>query len=122
MERIKVVETFTRDQLIGGADPATLERMETILSGQGTLARGTVLGVETASKKLKVVNRTATDGSEVAKFILANEVDTSAGDVRESVYQAGMFNRNYLILGGLDTPEMHEADLREVGIFLTTEH
>lgn len=121
MTRIRTVNTFTRDQLIGGADPAPLERIEPIASGQGVLVRGTVLGVETASQKLKVADSAASDGSEVAKFILANEVDTSLGDVPESVYQAGMFNRNYLILGGTDTPEKHEAALREVGIFLTTE-
>lgn len=77
---------------------------KTILTGQGTLAVGSVLGVVTASQKLKLCGIANGDGSEVARFILLKETDTSAGDVTsQDVLKAGHVNGNKLAFGSTDT-------------------
>lgn len=119
----KIKETTIRgfDSLIGGTDPAPVQEILTISGGQGVLKCGSVLGKITTSGKLKLVDSTATDGSEVATHILVDDTDTTT-DVQAAVYQAGMFNRNYLLFGGSDTPEQYQEELRVVGIYLTKEH
>jgi len=90
-----------------------------------TEASGFALGdtfaipVITASGKYKAVNSANTDGSEVADCILADDVDTTAGDVTAVAYRTGHFNRKALVFGGSDTAEMHEQTLRTLGIFLS---
>jgi hypothetical protein len=121
MANIKVEEAKAFDALIGGADPAPLQKIVTLLAGQGALKRGAVLGVATASGKAKLVNSASADGSQDAKYILAEDADTTAADINAPAYQAGMFNREYLVFGGTDTYAAHEEALRGVGIFLATE-
>lgn len=121
MADIKVTSTKAFDQLIGGADPAPLQKILTLLTGQGILRRGTVLGVVTDGGKAKAVNSASTDGSQTARYILSEDTDTTAADIEAPAYMAGMFNREYLIFGGDDTADKHEDALRDVGIFLTSE-
>jgi hypothetical protein len=84
--------------------PAYKAAGKTILTGQGTLAVGSVLGVITASQKLKLCAIANGDGSEVARFILMKETDTSSGDVTDQdVLKAGVVNGNKLTFGGTDT-------------------
>ncbi|MDP2433470.1 MAG: head decoration protein [Pseudomonadota bacterium] len=51
----------------------------TVAAGQ-VLALGAVVGVVTASSKVKVVDPTATDGSEVAAGVLIQAVDANLAD------------------------------------------
>ena len=51
----------------------------TVAAGQ-VLALGTVVGVITASSKVKVVDPSATDGSEVAAGVLLQAVDANLAD------------------------------------------
>ena len=90
----------------------------TIASGQGKLARGTVIGVITASGKGKIVNSANEDGSENADCILTDDIDATSADVVTSAYTSGGFNRNALTFGGTDTAANHEDLLRQKGIFL----
>lgn len=76
------------------------------------------LPVEAGSGKGKLCDNASVDGSEVAKYILPEDVDTTAGDVTVACYKTGIFNRDALIFGGDDTPADHEAELRDVGIHL----
>lgn len=64
---------------------------ETILSGEGILAAGCVLGKVTASGKLKAWLDTAIDGSEVIYGVLAEDVDATSADVLANVYVHGEF-------------------------------
>ena len=121
MSGIKETPVRNFDGLIGGADPAPLEKILTLASGQGVLKRGTLLGVVTTSGNAKVADSASTDGSEVAKYILAEDVDTTDAATNAPAYMAGMFNREYLIFGGSDTDATQEENLRDVGIFLTSE-
>lgn len=77
---------------------------KTILGSQGVLAPGSVLGVVTASSKLKLCASGNGDGSEVARFVLIKETDTSSGDVADQdVLKAGVVNGEKLIFGNDET-------------------
>ncbi|MDL2280331.1 head decoration protein [Selenomonadales bacterium OttesenSCG-928-I06] len=112
---------FGFDQLIGGTEPTALLKVITVASGQGILKRGSVLGVVTDSGKGKLVDSASTDGSETAKYVLAKEIDTTEGDVDIDCYMSGMFNREYLTVGGSDEIADHEEALRGLNIYLTSE-
>jgi hypothetical protein len=108
----------TPDNLLAGTKHPVDIKGITVLSGQGVLARGTVIGVITASGKGKKVNSASVDGSQAADCILTDTIDTTSGDVVTSAYISGEFNREALIFGGSDTAANHEATLRQKGIFL----
>ena len=118
---IKTENVNTFDQLIGGADPAPLQKNLTLLTGQGILKRGSVLGIGTTDGKARLVNSSASDGSQTAKYILSEDTDTTDSDVIAPAYQAGMFNVEYLTFGGEDTIAQHETSLRLEGIYITSE-
>ncbi len=90
----------------------------TLKSGQGVLARGTVLGIVTIGGKAALVDSSRIDGTEVANCILTDKVDTTTGDVVTTAYVSGQFNRKALVFGGTDTASDHEEQLRVLGIFL----
>ena len=56
----------------------------TVAAGQN-LALGTVVGFETATAKLKVIDPAATDGTEVAVGVLATSVDATLIDRPDGV-------------------------------------
>lgn len=110
--------THTPDNLIAGNEVPILVKGITLLKNQGTLLRGTVVGIVTASGLAVTVDSSKSDGSEKAFCILTDDVITPADtDVKITGYTSGMFNRNALIFGGTDTVEDHELRLREIGIF-----
>lgn len=88
-------EIFVPDQLFAGAFQPVTQPI-TVLTGQGVLARGTVLGQITASGKYKVSVSSASDGSQVPAAILADVADTTAGDAAGGGYLTGEFNSNAL--------------------------
>jgi len=71
-----------------------------LVTGQGVLAKGTVLGKITASGKFKAYNKDATDGSQTAVCILDNDADTTGSDIGASAWIAGIFDSSKLT--GLD--------------------
>lgn len=77
----------------GGDDFST--RKVTVLTGQNAsgsvLPRGTLLGVVTATGKYKISATGASDGSQTPTAVLADDVDTSGGDVICDVYAEGQF-------------------------------
>jgi len=115
-ENISIGST-TPDNLIVGCKVPILVKGLTILAGQGTLVRGSVIGIITASNKGKLVAKASVDGSQVAKFILADAVDTTA-DVVAQCYESGEFNRKALTFAAANTAADHEDSLRNYGIFL----
>lgn len=113
-----VIDTQTPDNLIADLEETTSIEGITILTGQGTLARGSVLGIITASGKGKMAAKANSDGSQVAKYILADDVDTAAEDVVAQCYRKGSFNRQALVFAAGNTAADHEDSLRQYGIFL----
>ena len=83
--------TFVPDNLIAnGSIDQTLKGI-TVLTGQGILKRGSVLGIITAGAKGKLVAKASVDGSQVAKYILADDIDNTAADHEDSLRQYGIF-------------------------------
>ncbi len=120
-ELASIINTQTYDKLIGGSEIPILNKVVTVASGAGSLARGTVLGKITASGKYTKVNSAASDGSQVPDVILAEDVDATGADKDAIVYRTGLFNRGALVFGGTDTADTHEEALRDKGIFLTAQ-
>ena len=56
----------------------------TVAAGQN-LVLGTVVGIDTATAKLKQIDPTATDGTEVAVGVLATSVDASLIDREDGI-------------------------------------
>jgi len=108
---------ITPDNLIAGLEITPITGGVVIASGVGMLPRGAVLGMK-SSGKCALVDSTAEDGSEKPFAILAEDVLADTGDVAATAYKTGVFNRLALTLGGTDTPETHEAELRALGIHL----
>jgi len=119
MTDLNTQTSFTPDNLFAGHEIPVLVKGVTLEAGQGELKRGTVLGKVTATGKYKAVNSANEDGSEVADCILADDVDTTAGDVTAVAYKTGYFNRKALVFGGDDTADTHEQTLRMLGILLS---
>ncbi|MDF2651335.1 MAG: hypothetical protein K0Q73_7140 [Paenibacillus sp.] len=71
-----------------------------LASGQGVLAKGTVLGKVTATGKFKAYSNANVDGTETAVCILDNDQDTTNSDVGASAWIAGIFDSSKLV--GLD--------------------
>lgn len=117
-ELYNIEGTFTPDNLIAGNEADTSIKAVTILAGQGVLNRGSVIGIITASGKGKLVAKASVDGSQAAKFILADTVDTTAADVVAQCYQSGQFNRDALTFAADNTAADHEDNLRLYGILL----
>ncbi|HOV79372.1 MAG TPA: head decoration protein [Bacillota bacterium] len=113
------LDTFTPGELIAGNNVPILVKAVTLQANQGVVKRGTVLGIITASGLAVPVNSANSDGSQNADCILADDVDTTGGNVVAETYRSGHFNRKALIFGGDDTAADHEDRLRELGIFLS---
>lgn len=110
---------YSPDNLFAGHEMPVLVKGVTLAKNQGVVARGTVLGIATASGLAKPVDSTKSDGTEEPYCILTDTINTDGEeDVKATGYITGLFNSNALIFGGNDTAETHEGKLRELGIFL----
>lgn len=90
---------------------------KTVVTGQGTLAAGSVLGVITSGGKLQLTDDTSSNGSENPVYVLTKSVDTSGGDVTGvSVLKAGYVNAEKLVFGGDDVFSDHDVALKGTGI------
>lgn len=82
------------------------QKKVTIAGGQGVLKPGTVLGVNESDFKYYVLDPAANDGTQTARAILREEVDTSAGDVQAVVYLAGVYAEDDIVFA--DVPVVGE--------------
>jgi len=116
------IGSVTPDSLIAGHEVPLLVKGITLAKNQGILARGTVLGIATASGLAMPVDSSKADGTQTAFGILTGTVDTGSGsateDTKSTAYVSGLFNKNAMTFGGTDDAADHEAKLRELGIFL----
>lgn len=117
----EVTGSVSYDNLVGGPEVEILTTGVVLASGQGIVRRGTVIGKITASGKGKKTDKASSDGSQVGRYVLDQDVDTTSGDVMAVCYKTGLFNRNALIFGGTSTAADHEDELRNAGIFLKDE-
>lgn len=94
----------------------------TVASGQ-TLALGTVVGVVTATSKLKALDPAATDGTEIARGVIANDVDATLADRDDGLLIArhALVARNALVWPSGITAELKaaaEAQLKAIGVLV----
>lgn len=94
----------------------------TVASGQ-TLALGTVVGVVTATSKLKALDPAATDGTEIARGVIANDVDAALADRDDGLLIArhALVARNALVWPSGITAELKaaaESQLKAIGILV----
>lgn len=106
--------TFDPTPLIAG-DMNLEHRPVTVLSGQGALLRGTVLGVVTASGKAIKSVRTAVDGSQGPTGVLTDDIDATAADVVCNQYETGEFAWEKLIVDASWTMAQLDAAFRARG-------
>lgn len=122
MAGYEVIASNNPDDLHAGVEVPLLTKGVNLDAGQGELVRGSVIGIVTADGKGMLVDKVATNGSEVAKYVLATDVDTTAGEVMAVCYQSGLFHRGALVFGGDSTADDHADELRAVGIYLRDEY
>lgn len=112
-------QTYIPDQLIAGPLQLVTDNA-LIASGQGVLARGTILGVVTAIGKYIVSKQTATDGSQVPSAVLADVVDATSSDANGGIYLQGEFNGNALIFDSSWSLAALKPLLRPLEIYVKT--
>lgn len=108
----------TFDELIGSPQVSLVTKNVTVGKG-GVYKRGTVMGKNSTSGIYKIVTPGATDGTQIADCVLARDVDATTADTISTVYVAGVFNREKLIVSDSDTAAKHEDELRDKNIYLT---
>ena len=107
------IGTFSYDGLIADTTHSLDVKGVTVASGQGALARGTVLAINEAGKA-----EIMADAME-ADCILTDDVDATAADVYTTAYLSGKFNKDALIVKAGYTLKTTDTDtLRTKGIFV----
>jgi hypothetical protein len=102
--------------LFAGVEIPALTTSVIVASGAGKLGAGSLLGKITASKKYALCNAAATNGSQIADLVLAEDIDATSTDVAVLAYKTGIFNYNALSVASGDTVEAHKEELRLRGI------
>jgi len=97
-------EQYEPDNLIAGHEYPFYARDQVVKQGSGVLKRGTLLGKDGDDKFLPSI-ATTDDGSEEPRGILAEDVDTTDGDMVAVVFESGVFNSNSVIFGEGHTRE-----------------
>ena len=108
--------TEVHDKLIAG-DKKLVTAVLILISGENVV-RGEVLGQITASLKVNSSLNAAVDGSEVARFIAAEDMDATAGDKEIMVYREGEFDDSEVTFGTGQTIANTTEDLANVSIHL----
>ena len=107
--------------LLAGTEVSALTTSVTLLADQGVLKKGSLLGKVTASGKYKLVSSASNDGSQVASYVLAEDVDTTGADTNAVAYKTGLFRAESLIVASGDTVDAHADELRDVNIYFKTD-
>ena len=115
---LETIGTLVPDTLFAGNDITVITQGVMLAPNEGTLARGTVLGLNGTDGTCKPVDSTANDGTETPYAVLTDNVDTTGDDpVRATAYFSGHFNSNALVFGGTDTVATHWAAMRTNSMF-----
>lgn len=126
MAYVEELQGVHYDELIGGTAVPVITKNVTLKGVTAEYARGTVLSLVSGKYEICDTTGTGDDGTDpnpakAASAILAQAVKLTGTDTVATVYTAGMFNREKLVVkNSSDTIEAHEEELRAVGIYLTS--
>lgn len=105
-----------------GTDYSSTQISFKISAGDTDFVEGDTFTITVALKdnagKAKLCNASSVDGSEIAKYVLPLDVDTTEEEETVAVWKTGIFNKNALIFGSGDTAAAHEEELRDVNIHM----
>jgi hypothetical protein len=93
----------------------------TVASGAGELQRGTVLGMVSGDYEYNILNPGGSDGTEVARAILLEDVDATSAAVKTQGYFAGKYRLSDLVWpGGITDAQKNAAllGLQDKGILV----
>ncbi|NRS50977.1 head decoration protein [Brevibacillus sp. HB2.2] len=113
--------TVDNQSFFAGTEVSAMTTAVTLLAGQGKLKAGSVLGKITANGKYALVNKAATDGSQIASLVLSEDVDTTGADVNSVAYKTGVFRYDALKVAAGDSVANHKEELRTVNIHYKTD-
>lgn len=106
--------------LIASTEVAPMIRRVYLKSGQGVLQYGSVLGLTKDNFGI-LVDKIATDGSQIPIGILAETIDTEDTEEAESVlaqmYITGVFNKDALLFAEGTAFDDMELELKKLGIY-----
>lgn len=89
-------ETYTPEDLVTGSKQRVTGPV-VVSSGEGVVAKNTVMGRTTATGEMRVCDTGNVDGSEVPYCILADGVDATSADAQAGAYFEGQFNPDELV-------------------------
>lgn len=84
--------SVSRNNIFASAYPKKQETGITLAGSQGALKEGALLGQKTADSKYYLWDPDASDGTEDLKGVLAEDFDTTDGDVAAYMWVEGEFN------------------------------
>lgn len=87
--------SYSPEQRFAGSSDI-INNTAVIVTGEGVLAAGSVLGKITVGGKLALCDSGASDGSQTPVAILAEDIDATSSDITCQVYVAGEFNLDWL--------------------------
>lgn len=97
------------------------EQKPITLAADEVRTRGTVLGMVTASFEYKILNTAGADGTEVARAILAEDVDATGAAKETRAHFTGKYRLKDLVWPGSITDAQKNAailDLQDRGIIV----
>jgi len=135
--KYSIIGDFEYDALIAGEKEPIIPKGVILAPGQGVLARGTLLGINSTSGLAYVCDSGASDGTQYPKYILGLQqgqlmdptqttIDTGAVPQATPIgipalaYQTGIFNRNAIICKSGQVISTFEDALRTRGIILVS--
>lgn len=116
------IGTFSYDGLIADTTHSLDVKGVTVKSGEGKLARGTVLAIDADGKAVIMGTTHTVSSAEVtypADCILTDDIDATSAAVYVTAYQSGKFNKGALVVKSTYTLTTSDIDtLRSKGIFV----
>ncbi len=114
MELVKQGNSYSDDKLIAGLEIPFMPTGIELASGQGILARGSILTKNTNGEYELI-----SENTQSPEGVLTDTINTDE-DTITTMYQQGNFNKDELIVGGNITDVSEIAlELRKISIFTT---
>lgn len=102
------------DTLLGGDQLPFLTKTVTVAKGQ-RLKRGSVVGLD-KDGKARLSAKGSTDGSQLPRYVLVTDLNTTGAELQGVVYKMGVFNKAALTFGADTKADDFELALEDRNI------